>query len=111
MEIRNESINLIRENGDGPAQVRYNPKRIVNVSQPGDPPNADTGRLIQSIRVERDGKAYLVGTNLKYGAWLEFGTQVMRPRPWLSTAVNKTNKKMKQIYQAAFQKFFKGFKE
>lgn len=109
LEIRNEAIKLIAENGDGEKVTRYGPKRDVNVSAPGDPPNADTGRLIQSIKVEKDGLAYLVGTNLKYGAWLEFGTKDMAPRPWLSVAVRIISKDIKKFYEAAYSNFAKAF--
>jgi hypothetical protein len=46
-------------------------------SQPGDFPHADTGRLRNSIFSNVDEKALegTVGTNLKYGLWLEFGTR------------------------------------
>lgn len=110
LEIRNEAVNLIQDNSDGESQIRYMPKRKVNVSSPGDPPNADTGRLMQSIKVEKDGYAYLVGTNLKYGAWLEFGTKDMAPRPWLSVAVKTISKYIPDFYAKAFDNFMKGFK-
>lgn len=108
LEIRNEAVKLIQENGDGPVEVRYLPKRKVHVSNPGDPPNADTGRLMQSIKVEKDGLAYLVGTNLKYGAWLEFGTKDMAPRPWLSVALKNVAKDVRKFSEAAYDNFVKG---
>ena len=111
LEIRNEAVKLIQDNSDGPKQVRYLPKRTVNVSPPGSPPNADTGRLMQSIKVVKDGNAYLVGTNLMYGAHLEFGTQNMAPRPWLSVAVNNSIKKIREIRDIAFQNFIRKFIE
>jgi phage gpG-like protein len=110
LEIRNEAVKMISENGDGESVTRYNPKRKVNVSSPGDPPNADTGRLIQSIKVERDGLAYLVGTNLRYGAHLEFGTKDMAPRPWLSVAVKNVARDVPKFYEAAYENFVKGLK-
>jgi HK97 gp10 family phage protein len=82
---------------------------VVNVSRPGEAPNTDTGRLAQSIKFEfeDDGLKSLVGTNLKYGAALEFGTKNMAPRPWLSTAVLLTSKKVQDIFQKAFKKAVK----
>jgi HK97 gp10 family phage protein len=63
-------------------------------SKPGYPPNSDTGRLVRSINWEVDDSKLvgLVGTNLKYGAWLEFGTKDMEARPWLSPAFKKNIK-------------------
>ena len=110
LEIRNEAVQLIADNSDGTATIRYMPKRTVKVSNPGEPPNADTGRLMQSIKVEKDGLAYLVGTNLKYGAWLEFGTLDMAPRPWLSVAVKNISKYIPDFYAKAYDNFVKGLK-
>jgi HK97 gp10 family phage protein len=108
LEIRNGAIKLLNENKDGPRRQRYNPKRIVNAAPPGSPPNTDTGRLVQSIEVEKgEGNSFLVGTNLKYGAWLEFGTRQMDARPWLSVAVKLTSKKLKEISRTAYQNLIK----
>lgn len=58
-------------------------------SKPGEAPNTDTGRLVQSIKID-DSKIkqfqMRVGTNLKYGAFLEFGTTHIKKRPWLRPA-------------------------
>lgn len=110
LEIRNAAIKLLNDNKDGTKATRYMPRRNVFVSNPGDAPNTDTGRLVQSIKVERDGEsAYLVGTNLKYGAWLEFGTKDMAARPWLSTALRLTGKNLSKITQDAYANFMENF--
>lgn len=66
-------------------QLRYG----THPSKPGHPPHKQTGRLKASVSFEVldspiDGyyKAR-VGTNVKYGRHLEFGTGKMAPRPWL----------------------------
>ena len=51
-KIHESAIKSINENGDGPVAQRYQPDRKVNVSKPGSTPNTDTGRLVQSIRME-----------------------------------------------------------
>ena len=63
-------------------------------SLPGFPPNTDTGNLVKQIRFEftNGGFTGLVGTNVKYGANLEFGTSKMKPRPWLGPAYLKHRK-------------------
>lgn len=104
---------LIQDNGDGTAQIRYSSsgaKRVVAVSNPGDPPNTDTGRLVQSIKFDFQdgGLTGRVGTNLKYGAWLEFGTKNMKARPWLSTAVSMTAKQVADIFFKRIQEVIKG---
>ena len=53
----------------------------------GQAPNTDTGKLVASIAVERVGVArYVIGSNLDYASWLEFGTKKMDARPWLNPA-------------------------
>lgn len=105
LEIRNEAIILIKDNSDGDKVTRYLPKRVVNVSHPGDPPNADTGRLMKSIAFEVDDKTMsaVVGTNLLYGKYLEFGTENMAARPWLVPALKSTSKKIGQIMKSAWK--------
>lgn len=49
-----------------------------------------------------------MGTNLKYGAWLEFGTKSMKARPWLSTAVSMTAKQVGEIFAKRIQEVIKG---
>lgn len=94
LKVHEAAVKMIQDNSDGVTAIRSNPKRTVNVSNPGDPPNTDTGRLVQSIKFEfeDDGRKGRVGTNLKYGAWLEFGTKDMSARPWLSTALSMASK-------------------
>lgn len=53
-------------------------------SGPGEPPAVQTGRLSQSIayNIVAPNRAE-IGTNVFYGAYLEFGTSKMDARPWL----------------------------
>lgn len=105
IDIMNESKLMLAKNTDGEKQTRYNPKRSVFASKPGDPPNSDTGRLINSIRFRKDGNAYLVGTNVPYGSYLEFGTQDMAPRPWLSVALALAADRMASYVDQAYKSF------
>ena len=105
IDIMNESKLLLAKNTDGERQTRYNPKRTVFASNPGDPPNSDTGRLINSIRFRKSGNAYLVGTNVSYGSHLEFGTLDMKPRPWLSVALAIVADRMASYVQTAMKNF------
>jgi phage gpG-like protein len=54
-------------------------------SQPGEFPRKQTGRLRATITYEVDTDLMVarVGTNLKYGKFLELGTRRMAPRPYL----------------------------
>lgn len=104
--LHSAAVNLIQDNADGRPEKRYNPKRVVNVSSPGEPPNTDTGRLAQSIKFDfkDNGLTGRVGTNLRYGRDLEFGTKKMDARPWLSTAVLLVSKEVAKIFENAFKK-------
>lgn len=56
-------------------------------SKPGEPPMKQAGRLQTSVSRERIGMVARVGTNVKYGRWLELGTANMAARPWLVRAL------------------------
>ena len=104
--VHSSAIKSINDNGDGVKQQRYNPNRLVNVSQPGSPPNSDTGRLVQSIKMEfiDGGSVALVGTNLKYGMFLEFGTLNMAARPWLGPAFKDNTENAGEIFKNVYKK-------
>ena len=101
--VHETAVKSLQDNTDGPRQTRYGPKREVNVSNPGDPPNTDTGRAVQSIQfdVKFQDKRFtgFVGTGLKYLAWLEFGTEHTAARPWLGPALQKCAKKVGEIFE------------
>lgn len=59
-------------------------------SAPGDSPAVDTGRLRQSIGVQKVAQGhYRVGTNVQYAPLLEFGTRKMAARPFMRPALEK----------------------
>lgn len=67
----------------------YNRGKKTHVaSKAGDAPNTDTGRLAGSILTRIEFEVAWVYTNLDYGAYLEFGTTTIDPRPWLAPALN-----------------------
>jgi len=107
--IHEIAVKSIQENNDGRSEIRYNPKRTVNVSDEGDTPNTDTGRLVQSIKFDfkNEGLTGRVGTNLKYGAWLEFGTKTMQARPWLTPAVQLAGESIGEIFAGEIQNALK----
>jgi HK97 gp10 family phage protein len=86
-------------------ETRYKPKRQQEVSEPMAPPNSDLGKLAQSIEQNIDliHLTGQVGTNLKYGAWLEFGTNKMAPRPWLYPAVQQNKDKIREMFETNFK--------
>lgn len=104
--IHKTAVESIQDNSSGIPQKRYSASgtpRNVLASKPGEPPNTDTGRLVQSIKFDfkEGGLIGRVGTNLKYGAWLEFGTKDVAARPWLSAAIRETAKEVATIFRKA----------
>ena len=70
-------------------------------SKPGDAPNTDTGRLVQSIQVEVKKDGVYVGSGVEYAKTLEFGTSNMAARPWLIPALMRSKDLIKKILRGA----------
>jgi len=83
-------------------------KRITGAfpSAPGDPPHKQTGTLLKSVAYELVTVAAKtiarVGTNIKYGRWLELGTKKMKPRPWLRRALVEKKAAIEAILHTPF---------
>lgn len=77
-------------------------------SAPGEAPAWDTGALAGSIFAELDGNGPRIGANigtdLKYGQWLEDGTTKMEARPWLAPAFNRLKGRTTQRVAQAVRK-------
>lgn len=73
--------------------------QVLRHSKPGEPPRLITGTLRASISNEplKGGLLQRVGTPLKYGFWLEFGTLKMAPRPWLRVNLVRNLDRIKQL--------------
>jgi hypothetical protein len=73
----------------------------ANPSKPGEPPHKQTGRLLGSVAFEvSDDLEGRVGTNLKYGRWLELGTRLMAARPWLRRALKECQAQILAVLKA-----------
>ncbi len=78
-------------------------KRVLSesppASAPGEPPHRDTGRLRASIshEVDESAKTARVGTNVKYGKFLELGTSKMAARPYLRPTWDRLQEQLKKI--------------
>ena len=70
-------------------------------SAPGEVPRVQTGRLRRSITSWFHPKFAIarVGTNVKYGKWLEIGTRKMKPRPFMRPALALVRNKIKALFQ------------
>ena len=63
-------------------------------SAPGQPPANDTGKLIDSIKVEKRKNTSTLKIDADYAGYLEYGTSKMRPRPFILPALMKIKKKL-----------------
>lgn len=61
-------------------------------SAPGQAPANWTGKLLNSIRIQKTKGISFVYVTAKYAEFLEFGTSKMRPRPFIIPAFLKTKK-------------------
>lgn len=85
MDTQAEAVRGIQR---GPASGRtYKRGNVTHrASAAGEYPMSDTGRLASNVKFElatESDKRAFVGTNIIYGAYLEFGTSKMGARPWL----------------------------
>lgn len=77
--------------GSGPDGRRYTRGSIEHVaSQPGYPPNVDTGALRGTIRQQRiNAHERWVMDGMEYGVYLEIGTERIAPRPFMRPAFDR----------------------
>lgn len=91
MDTQQEAVRGIQR---GPASGRTYKRGTVThtASAPGQFPMSDTGRLASNVEFEvatKSRQVAVVGTNIEYGAHLEFGTSKMAARPWLMPSFRK----------------------
>lgn len=74
-------------------------------SRPGEPPRYRTGALRASVANEarKGGMVQRVGTPLRYGFWLEWGTPKMSPRPWLRPGLRRNAAKLAEFVVRAMR--------
>lgn len=73
-------------------------------SAPGEAPATDTGNLVNSGFLWRNGDAdYNVGFAAEYAAPLEFGTPRMEARPFLRPAVKRERPRMRKAIRDAMR--------
>jgi HK97 gp10 family phage protein len=95
--LKNKSRVLIqRGSRSGKIYKRGKVRHIA--SAPGEPPKTDRGNLVSSIfnKILKGGLTSEVGSDLKYGKWLELGTKNIKPRPWLFPTFEGNKNKIKR---------------
>lgn len=99
LELHAAAVRGVMKKSYGGLDFRYNPKRMVIASKPGDTPNVDRGVFVKSIKFEVDKNKGYVGSNDVRASWFEFGTKNMEPRPWLGPALKSVQTKIKAIFK------------
>lgn len=105
--IEKATLSLLRDSklsiGKKGGLVRKSKKgrQIREPSPPGKPPHRQTGELVSAVghEFEDGGLVGIVGTNIKHGKWLEFGTTKMPARPWLRPAFDRMIKKAMTFFR------------
>ena len=84
----NTQANIALSFGTSPAGRSYTRgKRVHVASQPGYPPNVDTGALRASLRVTRPQMLQrMIAVGVNYGERLEFGGGNIAKRPFMTPA-------------------------
>jgi phage gpG-like protein len=96
----------------GPKSGRVYGKRGHRASAPGEYPASDTGRLASSVTMILPAAVApkvtaVVGTDVMYGKYLEFGTSRMAARPWLLPSWIKAKAKVEMHLKAQIAKLGK----
>lgn len=78
-------------------------------SQPGEPPNRDTGVLQANLKAELVAPLEAqVTSEAPYAAALEFGTSRMEARPYMRPARDKKAPEIQRLFETEIDKLVKG---
>ena len=104
VEVQGRAVEGIN-NGPATGKPRPLKNRVASSrsSNPGEYPMADRGTLAQSIRVEPRTNGADVVAGAKHAIFLEFGTDYMEPRPFLSAALRDKEDEIAEIYADAMR--------
>lgn len=73
------------------------PRVPHQASAPGDPPAVDTGTGRRSIGWARKGKLeWILGAGTLVMLWMERGTRLVLPRPWIHASLRRAKRKMRE---------------
>ena len=100
--VRNTAVQSIQSHqSSGRVYEKYNPRRTHTASTAGNPPNTDTGFLVNNIHViiDPDGLGASVESRADYSEALEFGTSKMGARPFLQPALEENRSKIRAMYR------------
>lgn len=84
---------------------RLNLSATHRASADGEPPASDTGRLLSSIYFDEEGPlSAVVGSDVDYAVYLEYGTLTMAARPFFRPAVDDIRAKYNKRLEAAIRR-------
>jgi hypothetical protein len=95
--VANEILgDIVLSFNTSPAGRTYTRGNVTHIaSQPGYPPNVDTGALRASMGVRRLKQlAYEIHDGVEYGVHLEFGTERMAARPFVGPVFDDWQRKI-----------------
>lgn len=100
--VRNTAVKSIQSHqSSGITYTKYNPNRTHTASTEGNPPNSDTGFLVNNIHlvIDNDGLGADVESRAEYSVHLEFGTSKMGARPFLQPALEENKNKIRSMFK------------
>jgi HK97 gp10 family phage protein len=68
----------------------------------------DSGNLRSSITTEVKDEEVIVGTNVEYAPYVEYGTKRMRAQPYLRPALDKNRKDLVRLFRDELRDVFRG---
>lgn len=86
-------------------------KPKYKASRPGEGPKRVVGALSRSltVRVSKSGKSVVVRTSWPTAHLLEYGTDTMEARPYLSTAMEQESQRIYDLIEAGVAEALKGW--
>ena len=97
-ELRKGVQQLIRTSPRGGRRYRVGKNRFHKSSAPGEPPARDTGNLMNMLKARmEDPMTALVESLAGYSGFLELGTSKMKPRPFLTPALEQNKDAINRI--------------
>lgn len=100
--IQRQTINRIRSEKTAPDGTPWAPLSRNTRRKRGHGLLVDTGRLLGSIQASNTDTQAIVGTNVNYAGYLQYGTRKMPARPFLGLSKSNTDE-----VQQAVENFIK----
>jgi hypothetical protein len=101
-EVRSKTLETLSGTRTGRIYKVPGTNTYYTASSPGEAPAQATGDLRESIKTEIEGEGEktvgMVGTDMKKGPMLEYGTKNMAARPWLRRSFEESEGKVKEIF-------------